>query len=590
MTIEPSPPDDDRNDDGRTADDLDATVAERLGLLAAVAPPDLWPAITAAAAAAPGGTGPVDGEPPGPPIPLPAANRWPHRRITGLAAAAVILAVAMGVGIVAATERGGQRVVTPAEEPTVLPPGLAIGPQLGSDGDVPIGAFAVVYQGGLVVVSPDGEVVGHYTGQVPATIYDPARRTVDRLIGAPDGCEIDAVLESGLRLFCHDEWGPTVEVSDASGERQVIASFPSPPAGSDPAARVVGHLTASFPRPGVERGRPLLLQMSAECETRLALIVESPIGTDANPRGGTIRQLDGASYWDQRWMPGESMALGWSADGTEAYVWRFNSPCAEPLDQPGIYAYRLDSSSRLLVPTTADVIDVALITGEPPTLGEGAITPLPTAGPTDGAAAATAATATGGPGPGWNEWAGPLLTGGAAGTVATTDSDLVVGFARQELGMAAPEVAVSSVDLDPSVWIVTEGDLSVKLQPSAGFGANPISPEQRASWTVVGASSFWVDGTDFLSASVNDDSGSWAATFLAPTHGATVSATYAVGGRDVAPGDLTALDSGSTAQLRFDLGAEPTESALLTIRWHDADGKLVGYQRTTIPPGRFAAG
>ena len=128
MTIEPSPPDDDRNDDGRTADDLDATVAERLGLLAAVAPPDLWPAITAAAAAAPGGTGPVDGEPPGPPIPLPAANRWPHRRITGLAAAAVILAVAMGVGIVAATERGGQRVVTPAEEPTVLPPGLAIGP------------------------------------------------------------------------------------------------------------------------------------------------------------------------------------------------------------------------------------------------------------------------------------------------------------------------------------------------------------------------------------------------------------------------------------------------------------------------------
>lgn len=56
------------------------------------------------------------------------------------------------------------------------------------------------------------------------------------------------------------------------------------------------------------------------------------------------------------------------------------------------------------------------------------------------------------------------------------------------------------------------------------------------------------------------------------------------------PGDLTALDSGSTAQLRFDLGAEPTEPALLTIRWHDADGKLVSYQRTTIPPGRFAAG
>lgn len=597
MTVEPSSSSDGPEAPTEADPALDPVVAGRLAPLADTTPPDLWAEAVRRASTAVGsgadrqagfapaavghrsaGTDTATVEP------LRGEDRRRHRSgaVRALAAAAVLVVVAGAVTVAVVQGRqDGQRIETPAAG---FSAGVVTGPALSLDHDAPVGAFAVLYPAGLVVVEADGDVVGHYTGEAPGAVYDPARGTVGRLIGAPDGCSWD----SGLTfLYCRDAVGPTVEVPGSDGGRQMLASFPPPPAGIDPGATVAGHLVRSFPQPGVERGRPLLLQMSAECESRLALMVDDPISTADSDRGGVIRRLDGASYWSEPPMAGESLALGWSPDGNEAYVWRFNASCGDGLDAPGIYAYRLDGSSRLLVPTPPDVLDVQLITGETPSSGEGAVTPLPPPATTsDSGAAGTTPAAE--PFPGWRNWAGPVLADGAG--ASPTDRELVTAFARRELGMTNPDLELSSTDLDPAVWIATEGNLSVKLQPARSYGAGPISPEERTAWQVVWATSFWPDGEDFLSAQVNDDTGRWTATFRVPTHASTVSASYTVGGRTLEPSETTVLDDGLTTQFRFDLDSEPTDQAALTFSWHDAGGRLVGYQRTTIPPGTFAAG
>ena len=579
MTVEPPIP-----DRAETADDgdIDLTVAGQLGPLTAVVPPDLWTeALRRAASDQSIGT--TDPEP---------RRRY---RPSGLVRAALTAAAATVLvsTVVTLTQSGGhdgQVIDTPAAG---FPAGVVAGPALALDQETPVGAFAVVYAAGVVVVEADGHVVGHYTGQVPGVVYDPARGTVGRMMGGPDGCSFDPA--NLTVLFCRDAVGPTVEVAGEGGLRRVIASFPSPPAGIDPSAAVSGHLVRAFAQPGIDRGRPLLLQMSAECETRLALMVEDPIGTDGSDRGGVIRRLDGASYWDEPTMAGESLALGWSPDGGEAYVWRFNGPCDTALDQPGVYAYRLDGSSRLLMTTPADVVDVQLITGDIPTAGPGAITPLPSSStlpdPSSTVGGAVTAATQAEPLPGWSGWAGPLLADDARTRAATaTDRGLVAAFARSELGMINPDLALSATDLDPAVWVVTEGAFSVKLQPGASYGDGPVSPEERAAWNVAWAITFWPRDEDYLRAQVTNETGRWTATFRLPAHGSsTVMASYTLGDRTLDPTSVEVVDGRPV--IRFDLESEPTVPATLTVRWTKADGtQLVGYQRSTFPPGAFAAG
>jgi hypothetical protein len=361
--------------------ELDPQVAARLRPLTEAPVPELW--------------SPLQAEPTAPPAPVTHlaerqgdAGRWSARRL-GLAlvaAAAAVAVVAIGVQYVR-SDGSGQRIETPAVEtptsgpvtvptttltaptqppsslntPATFPVGLDIGPDRRSMSSIPFGAFAVIYEAGAVVVNPDGTVLGHYTGDVPSFIYTPANygqfsRFDPSVPNDCDGGSFDASL-----LFCQGDWGPTVEVADPDGTRHLIASFPRPPQTVPSDAKVTGHFQYAFPSPSPERGAPLLLQMSAECETPVAVLVDRPSATANRPDGGTIRLIDGSSYWDDSWPTGESVALGWSADGAEAYVWRFNSECGTVLDRPGVYAYRLDGTSRLLIPTADDVIDVALI-------------------------------------------------------------------------------------------------------------------------------------------------------------------------------------------------------------------------------------
>lgn len=573
-------------------DDRDPVVARLLQPLDSIAPPDLWPSVRARAegadlSARPGATDPRpnqahDGLPAG-------GGRHQHRWWGTAAAAAVTLLLAGTVAAIVADD-DGQRIETPAATSDPLdtdlngtdqplrsfPPSVELGPDRRAMSGVPVDAFAVIYAAGAVVVTPEGVVLGHYDGEVPPFIYQPDPPAASLGGDLPAGCAIDTQPEAGTRLFCRNEVGPTVEVTGPDGTRHVIASFPPPPPGADPETSVVGHFVRSYPQPRPEGGRAMLLQMSAECESRLALLVDEAVGTDDRPQGGVISKLDGTSYWDDPWMAGESKALGWNPDGSEAYVWRFNAPCGDGLDAPGIYAYRLDGTARLLIPTTSDVLDVALITGEvPSTSADGATTTTENSGATDRPE-------------GWAEWAGPLRPQRADDPALADDRRRAVEFARTELGMTNPEVLATSIVEPGPNWILTEGDLSVRINPyAAPFSAPATDPEP---WKQISATTYWSDGIDALSAKVDDDSGRWQARFGVAIHDAEPTATYTLGDNTIDPG-ATEPDGFGNAQLTFDLPAAPTDIALLTIRWTDPDsGELIGYQRTLLPPGRFAAG
>lgn len=358
-----------------TADD-DPAVAEHLAPLAEASTPELWDGIVARAGSA--GTDEI--------AVGPTLRRARRGWLAPLGVAAAAAAITLG-GVALLRPDDGQRVETPAvsddgigtpstapapapdsetaasPDGTGFPDEVEIGPDLGR-ATPPAGAFTVTYDGGTVVVDADGQVLGHYPGDRPAAVPSRDDLTTPAIGGVPDGCELDAILaDASLRVICERDSGPTVEIAEADGTTHPIASFPPPPARHGPDARVSGSLTMTFPSPTVERGGPLLVQMSAECETRLAMIVEDAVWSTDAPDGGEIRHLDGTGYWDDTWPDGESIALGWNGDGTEASVWRFNSACSTALATPGVYAYRLDGTSRLLFPTGDEVRDVYQIPG-----------------------------------------------------------------------------------------------------------------------------------------------------------------------------------------------------------------------------------
>lgn len=183
---------------------------------------------------------------------------------------------------------------------------------------------------------------------------------------------------------------------------------------------------------------------------------------------------------------------------------------------------------------------------------------------------------------------GPLRPQRADDPALADDRRRAVEFARTELGMANPEVLATSIVEPGPNWIVTEGDLSVRIDPyAAPFSAPATNP---APWKQIGAGTFWADGIDSLSVKVDDDTGRWQAWVGVAIHDAEVSATYTLGGETLDP-VATEPDGFGNVQLTFDLPAEPTDVAVLAIRWTDpVTGKLVGYQRTPLRPGRFAAG
>jgi len=375
--------------------DFEPEVAERLRPLAQVPDPDIWSRVAADVSPRVDVVDPSNADDPTPLLPPAAAddastptstrNRWTAPL---LVAAAIATLVAAGVALI---PRGGQTIETPTEavesdrndnddkdergdldpnpdqtsttaQPTpdpTFPDAVDIGPDRTAMSSIPFGSFAVSFEAGSIIVTPDGEVLGHYPGDLPdflAAENDAGAQTQ----AGPGQCLPDPMLTS--IVLCVGEQGPTVEaVIEGSDDTVTIAAFPPPPDDVPGDARVFGRFTKILPAPSLARPAPALLQMSAECELRIAMMVDAAFGSETQPNGGIVRHLDGTGYWDDTWPAGESLALGWSADGGEAYVWRFNGLCDDPLDEPGVYAYQLDGSSRMLFPTDDEVIDITLI-------------------------------------------------------------------------------------------------------------------------------------------------------------------------------------------------------------------------------------
>ncbi len=543
-------------------DDFDPALARRLQPLSHTTPPDLWDAVVGRAAARGATAGrETDGG---------RARRRPG--MTWLAVAAV-LAVIVGTGVVVEARRGhdgGQSIDTPADGGGGVPadtsapttgtaPGVEIGPTRTLDDPIPEGAFAVVYQAMTVIVASDGAVVGHYVnGSAPISVLDldwAAQLRTSR--PADSGCVPNELGGFPTLLLCDDNTRPVIRVP---GEPpHTVASFPL-------GSGVTGDIIAALPVvPDLGAQPATLVQLNDDsCPQRQAFVIDHLVFAGGAPQeSAPIRRLDGADLATAGPMAGESLALGWSADGTEAYVWRYASPCTPELDQPGIYAYRLDGSSRLIVPTVPDVMHVGLVVKRGGTID-----------PADRPE-------------GWAEWAGPIRPQRAEDPALARDRWNALQIARAELGMTDPEVlATSTVEPGPD-WIFTENGLSLRVSPyAAPFGAPATN---LRPWVEVGAGTFWPDGNYSLSVKVDDDTGHWQVAVNVPSHDAVVSATYILGGTTLDP--TTVLERNGEDQFTFDLDAEPVDVAILRFTWHDADtGEIVGLQRTPLPPGRFAAG
>ena len=347
-------------DDAESASEFDSerhTVAERLAPIADASVPDLWARLEADSPSAVVGL---------------EERATPTRWLAPALAAACVVALLVAATLLA--PRQGQEIQSPADEavepeeaddvsqdqpnttqakPTPsFPDDLEIGPDRTAMSSIPFGDFALHYEAGIVVVDPDGAVRGHYPQPDPEFLVEVERPNTSDPV--PEDCVLDGFAPEGTtQMFCRGQSGPTVEVVDEQGQRHIIASFPQPPESLPEQATVFGTIVAAFPSPVPWRPAPVLLQMNAECESRLAVMTN----------GETIRHIDGTDYWDDSWPAGQSVALGWNPEGTEAYVWRTTGGCDQGLEEPGVYAFGVDGNSRLLFPTDDRVSDVALITG-----------------------------------------------------------------------------------------------------------------------------------------------------------------------------------------------------------------------------------
>ncbi len=588
--------------------DIDPEVATRLSPLAEVETPDVWSLIDDSEFDRPFVDDGLGGAPDFSLVALddvaPTADRpWVRPLLMAAGVAALVLA---GVALLPRSE---QRLENPADQPAPAtqpaadgadvdadpsavnsgyPQEVEIGPDRTAMSSVPPhGSFFVVFDAGAVVVTADGEVLGHYPGGIPEFMF-PEDNTFFDVLPPPDGCQYSSIRADTRIYFCSDEVGPTVEIVDDDLTRRPLASFPLP----ENQGTVPGQLTDGFFAPVAGRAGPMLLQWSQDvsgtaggCDTNyMAMMVDSAAWATTQVRGGTIRHLDGSSWWDGGTSDAyyhQSRPVGWSAEGDEAYVWQYNGGCHEEIAiEEGVYGYQLDGSSRLLFPVHPDVRQIRLFS--PPA----DVAVNPSDGQAEGPDLAAESPEQ------WEAWAGPLKVSfdGPESAVADPqygiDAELVMGFAADELGMSNPTMSVAAGE--PAGWILTEDSLTVWLRPNNWFrGETPTATELR-QWTVRTADTFLPDEDDFLSARVGPDPGTgiWHARFTVPGLDAEAQATYVMD--DITYGPSVA-EAGDPAEISFGVLSEPTEPAVLTISWY-RDGRLVAYRRATIPPGEFSAG
>jgi len=223
-----------------------------------------------------------------------------------------------------------------------------LGGYLGVDRSASLAGFEVVTDGQSAVYDTDGSLVSdnpfadvadsdHRHNQL-----EPEFRSL--LANAAEGnqeCVIDGFNPTETWILCTSlgtDSDPLIKVASSDDLIRTVGSLPEPPEALDGAFRI-GHWREVF----VRSDGVLLAQLSAECETRQAMII----------RDGEASFMNGEGYWGV-WPLDESRALGWDERG-RALIWHFSSACSEEDIPPGVYAYADDGSRELLVATDGEV-------------------------------------------------------------------------------------------------------------------------------------------------------------------------------------------------------------------------------------------
>lgn len=425
-----------------------------------------------------------------------------------------------------------------------VPPDLAEAARTATGPASPPTRYLVLgFDDGAVLVDLDGRPFG-LVDPMPAPEHPVERLralTDEASEPIPDGCMLEERLGQGqLRLVCTDrgeqpDANPTVEVLLPDGERVVVGALPPPPEDLAGAFRI-GRFLRVFPAPG--RRNLALAQFSAECEVRVAVIVED----------GVARHVTGAGWWDEAWPAGESIALGWDGERGEALVWWFGGPCTDQPDVPGVYAFGPSGESRLVFATPPETQWVELIGSGQPFTTAGLYPPL---GRSD-------------------------IEALAAGNEALPlDVDVVRSFAADVLGLADVQATNVAEGTDVAEWVVEGGSLSVSVRTE-------ILAWQADGDAIVAVTHADSTGGLPLVAEVFTDDGDWQAHLSFPMTGEAAAV-------ELASGDWAAATEATTGDVTLELPAEPVEAQRVTIAF-TAGGALVGFYGTILPPGAHGPG
>ncbi|MBT8207889.1 MAG: hypothetical protein KJO18_06425, partial [Acidimicrobiia bacterium] len=324
---------------------------------------------------------------------------------------------------------------TLSPEDGLVPSDFDVGPELAAEvrSELPPHYFRLGFTNSVILLAIDGTPLGHLRGvtEPPLTGYERTQLLTEALIEEwpiPDNCQVDGELsDDQLRILCVSDGDgpdtdPTVEVLSRDGSLTVVGALPPPPSGLESAFRT-GHFVEVMPSPWNRSAS--LAQYSAECETQLALMI----------RDGEAQHVDGTRWRDGAYPQGASIALGWGPD-QRALVWRYNSPCSEPLNWTGVYIYDIQGYSVPLFRTPDETQWIQFVTPDPAT-DLAAIYPVRTS----------------------SELEALLLSE----TPLPQDNEVVTSFARDVLGMAEPVVAGIADGTDSALWTTTAGDIEARV-------------------------------------------------------------------------------------------------------------------------------
>ena len=425
-----------------------------------------------------------------------------------------------------------------------------LGGYLGVDRSAVLAGFEVVTESSSTVYATSGEVVAQapFADVADAdTRHNQLRADLGEVLQAATGvdeeCEIDGFDSSTQWILCRangTDSNPVIKTVSQDNVVRTVGSLPTPPAELEGAFRF-GHWREVF----VRADGVVLAQLSAECETRQAMIV----------RDGEASFLNGEGYWGD-WPTGESVALGWDLEG-RALVWHFSGACSEEEFPPGVYAYSDDGRQELVVASVGEIRGIR----------------------TDQMTRAVSSIH-------------PYLSDVQIQTALANDTDLLdelelaVDYLTWTIGWDEFE-AVGGRD-GTDAWSISFDSGNTNIEISMEIAGWQLDGDMVP---VVTSASTFSDKEGFLSVVISDQgTDEWVALISAadpesldlPT-GTTVTAKLqyesAVYEAEIMDGDLS-----------FVLSGEPQVWGILEIAYRNPAGEVIGWHSMTVPAGSFEAG